>query len=88
MKVRSKANLKVAEGRIEPMGTVYSDVDGALPDFVLAEMGEDLSNTRYYEVIEGGEEKPKGPESPAADTGKQGAPAKTQAKKPVINRRK
>jgi hypothetical protein len=80
-------NLKVAEGQIEPMGTVYSDVDGAFPDFVLAEMGEDFSNTRYYEIIEGGEATPSGPVSPADAAGKQGAPAKVAANKPKIKRR-
>jgi len=47
MKVKLLVNLKVARGTVISAGTIYSDVDGALPDYIT----DSLNDSKIIEVL-------------------------------------
>ena len=67
MKVKLKVNLKVGHGQIEGAGTIYSDENGELPEFVALNMGEDFSDTRFFDIIENTVSENKAPKAVKAE---------------------
>jgi hypothetical protein len=88
VKVKLKVNLKVGQGQIEEAGTIYSDEGEGFPAFVALNMGEDFSDTRFFDVIEAAPAKKVAkPKTEESETDKEvPAPATPKAQKRLLKK--